>query len=261
MATATNNGSTNTNTSGQSSVAFDYVLKKGGDCLPDETMAEITRRTIGAVISGEFGDVIFSKDPPNDTKKLWVEESNTGANIGTIKRYESATGTWVDDHFTGDDPSASLNSGDVVQRKVQSFTPSAAQIVSTFFVDVDGSEIAFQPVILNSFIEYVYRFQFSGDAVATNGSVIHLELEREAAIEAFSQHSIMSGGTGVYGDATINYGHIMNSWGPTEQSLVLSARVFANSNQAQLHSNNYWNGALNQSVLTQAQLIITEYKK
>lgn len=96
--TASNNGSTNTNTSGQSSVAFDFVLKKDSDCIPDETMAEITRRTIGTVTSGEFGDVIFAKDPPNDTKKLWVEESNTGANIGTVKRYDSASGEWVDDH-------------------------------------------------------------------------------------------------------------------------------------------------------------------
>lgn len=37
--------------------------------------------------------------PPNNTQKIWVETSNTGAIIGTVKRYDTATASWVDDHF------------------------------------------------------------------------------------------------------------------------------------------------------------------
>lgn len=95
----TSNGSTNTNTSGESNVAFDYNLKKASDCISDDNMAEITRRLQGFVTSDETGDVVFSQDPPNDVNKIWIEISNTGAIIGTVKRYDTATGQWVDDHF------------------------------------------------------------------------------------------------------------------------------------------------------------------
>ena len=104
MATATSNGSTNANTSGESNVAFDYVLKRGDDCISDKNMAEITRRTIGNVTSDETGDVVFSQKSPNDTRKIWIEISNTGAIIGTIKRYSTASGQWQDDHTELPDP-------------------------------------------------------------------------------------------------------------------------------------------------------------
>jgi len=104
MATATNNGSTNTNTSGEGNVGFDFTLKNGSDCISDKNMSEIARRIQGFVQSDETGDVVFSKDPPNDTRKIWIETSNTGAIIGTIKRYNTATSVWVDDHTVLPDP-------------------------------------------------------------------------------------------------------------------------------------------------------------
>jgi hypothetical protein len=104
MSTQSNNGTSNTNTSGESNVALDYIKQAGSDCITDKNMAEIARRLVGFVSSDETGDVIFSVDPPNDTKKIWIEISNTGAIIGTIKRYDSATGQWVDDHTELPDP-------------------------------------------------------------------------------------------------------------------------------------------------------------
>lgn len=98
-----NNGTANNNTSGESNVQFDYSLKRESDCVSDANMAEIARRLQGFVASDQTGDVIFAPFPPNDTEKLWVETSSTGAIIGTIKRYDSATGNWVDDHFDEDD--------------------------------------------------------------------------------------------------------------------------------------------------------------
>lgn len=104
MAATTSNGSTNSNTSGESNVDFDFVQKGGSDCISDKNMAEFVRRLIGAVTSDETGSVVYSTSPPNSTTKLWVEVSNTGAVIGTVKRYDTATGAWVDDHFHPDDP-------------------------------------------------------------------------------------------------------------------------------------------------------------
>lgn len=58
------NGSTNTNTSGESNVGFDYSLKQNSDCISDANMSEITRRLQGFVTSDETGDVVFSQNAP-----------------------------------------------------------------------------------------------------------------------------------------------------------------------------------------------------
>ncbi len=89
---------TTTNTSGESNVAFDYTVKGGSDCVSDKVMAEITRRIQGFIQSDELGEVVFSPDEPNSKLKIWIETDATGAIIGTIKRYDSSTGKWVDDH-------------------------------------------------------------------------------------------------------------------------------------------------------------------
>jgi hypothetical protein len=96
---ASNNGSTNTNTSGDSNVGFDFTQKTGSDCISDKNMAEITRRLIGAVDSDGDSCCVFAPDPPNNTKKLWIETTDNGQIIGTIKRYDSESGQWVDDHL------------------------------------------------------------------------------------------------------------------------------------------------------------------
>lgn len=98
------NGTTNTNTSGEASVAFDFVRKGGSDCVSDKNMAEIIRRLVGSVKSDETGAVVFSVNPPNDKKKIWVRTSAAGGIIGTIKRFDSASGQWVDDHTVIPDP-------------------------------------------------------------------------------------------------------------------------------------------------------------
>lgn len=250
------------NTNGEDNVSHDFIDKSVSDCLSNKVMAEITRRLQSNIEFNDGLQVVFAPEPPNSKERLWVKKDTTGGIIGTIKRYDSPTSDWVDDHFKADEEDVSnLPSGSVIQRKIQKYDPPEIQILSTAFTNVDGSEIAFKPVTVNSFVEYKFRFQFAGDSVATNGTVIHVELLRDTGIEEFSQHSFMSGGTGVYGDSVANYGHILNSWGPTEQTVVLSARHFTFGNSAQLHANNYWNGATNQDVLAQAQLIITEYKK
>jgi len=93
------NGTTTTNTSGETNVQNDYTKKKPGvDCIPDKQMAEIARRLQSFVVTDESGDVVFTPDPPNLKTKLWVETDVTGAIVGTIKRYDSDTGQWVDDH-------------------------------------------------------------------------------------------------------------------------------------------------------------------
>lgn len=98
MASATSNGSTNTNTSGETNVEFDFSEKGVSDCISDKNMAEMVRRLKGFVTSDETGDVVFSQNPPNNQNKLWLEISNTGAHVGTVKRYKTSTGEWVDDH-------------------------------------------------------------------------------------------------------------------------------------------------------------------
>lgn len=95
-------GTTNTNTSGETNVAHDIKKKTGSDCLDDKTMEEIARRLVSFVESDEVGDVVFSPEPPNSKTKIWIETDATGSIIGTVKRFDSSTGQWVDDHF---DPS------------------------------------------------------------------------------------------------------------------------------------------------------------
>jgi len=92
------NGSTNVNTSGESNVGMDYKKKGGSDCISDKNMAEVARRLVGTLESDEAGDVVWSPDPPNNKEKLWVLKSQAGGIVGTIKRYDSPTGEWVDDH-------------------------------------------------------------------------------------------------------------------------------------------------------------------
>jgi len=92
------------NTDGQSSVDFDFTKKGGSDCIPDKIMAEIVRRIQGFIISGELGDVIFSADPPNNPKKIWIEIDANGSIIGTVKRFDTESGEWVDDHTELPDP-------------------------------------------------------------------------------------------------------------------------------------------------------------
>lgn len=103
-----NNGSNTTNTSGETNVQFDYTKKAASDCVSDKNMGEIARRLQGFLVSKTTGDVIFSQNPPNDKLKLWVEIDSTGAIVGTVKRYDSATGQWVDDHTVIPEPPGSL---------------------------------------------------------------------------------------------------------------------------------------------------------
>lgn len=123
---ATANGSTSTNSSGESNVSFDYTTKGGSDCISDANMAEIVRRIQGFVTSDETGDVVFSVNAPNDTRKLWIEISSTGAIIGTIKRYDTSTGSWVDDHYV---PGAAA---DPLQIDITATTPGAADQVVVY---------------------------------------------------------------------------------------------------------------------------------
>ncbi len=92
------NGTTDTNTSGEESVAFNFKKKGPSDCISDKNMQEFARRLIGVIKSDELGDVVFAVNPPNNTKKIWIETVPAGGNIGTIKRFDGATGEWVDDH-------------------------------------------------------------------------------------------------------------------------------------------------------------------
>ena len=98
------NGSTNVNTSGVDNVGFDFRKKGGSDCISDKNMAEMARRLLGFVDGGEAGDVVWAPEPPNDKEKIWIEKSAAGGIIGTIKRYDSPTGDWVDDHTELPDP-------------------------------------------------------------------------------------------------------------------------------------------------------------
>lgn len=93
------NGTTTTNTSGETNVQNDYTKKRPGvDCLSDKVMSEIARRLQSFVVTDESGDVVFTPNPPNTKTKLWVQTDITGAIVGTVKRYDSNTGEWVDDH-------------------------------------------------------------------------------------------------------------------------------------------------------------------
>jgi len=91
-------GTTAVNTTGETNVSHDVKKRTGSDCIPDKQMEEIARRLISFVESDEGGDVIFAPVPPNDKRKLWVETDAAGAIIGTVKRFDSKSGQWVDDH-------------------------------------------------------------------------------------------------------------------------------------------------------------------
>jgi len=97
------NGSSTTNTSGDSNVGFDFTKKGGSDCISDSNMAEITRRIQGFITSSTAGDVVFSQNPPQNKLKLWVQLDETGDIIGgKIYSYDSDSGLWIDGHFIPD---------------------------------------------------------------------------------------------------------------------------------------------------------------
>jgi len=99
------NGSSTTNTSGESNVGFDFSKKGGSDCISDKNMAEIVRRMQGFITSSTSGDVIFSENPPQSKLKLWVQIDGTGAIIGgKIYSYDSDSGEWIDGHTVLPDP-------------------------------------------------------------------------------------------------------------------------------------------------------------
>ncbi len=91
-------GTTPVNTTGETNVIHDVKKRTGSDCIPDKQMEEIARRLISFIDSVQVGDVVFAPEPPNNKKKLWVETDATGSNVGTIKRFDTKSGQWVDDH-------------------------------------------------------------------------------------------------------------------------------------------------------------------
>jgi len=96
-------GTTAVNTDGATNVAHDVKKKSGSDCIDDRIMEEIARRLISFLESEDTGCCSFTPEPPNDKRKIWIQTDATGSIIGTIKRFDSKTGQWVDDHLTCED--------------------------------------------------------------------------------------------------------------------------------------------------------------
>ena len=141
------NGS-NTNSSGESDVDFDYTKAVDGtDNLSDKVMAEIARRLQAFTGSGVSGAVVGGESPPQDTSKLWDKGD------GQVYRYDLASAAWLPTTATPPSnpfPGVSEKSGNIITLESDGIAavPVDGRIIDDiYFISADDPDDPF--VIIN----------------------------------------------------------------------------------------------------------------
>jgi len=86
------------NTSARNLVDLDFSPSRQGDCIPDGTLSELTRRLIGTVSKDQDGATVISPTPPLNKNAIWVPvDPETLNRKGPNRRYDFSVGRWVED--------------------------------------------------------------------------------------------------------------------------------------------------------------------
>lgn len=134
-------GNTN-NTNGKFVIGIEFIPKAVGDCIPNQSMMEISKRLIGYVRDGVVDDIIRSETEPQDKTKLWYVPSTR-----KLYGYNTETSTWEETNVDNSgvciapdsDPALEKDASGCLRLNLESSSGSSDVLTGPITADSAGS--------------------------------------------------------------------------------------------------------------------------
>lgn len=148
----------------------------------------------------------------------------------------------------------------IIGSKIQTYTPSQAQTMTTTYAAIDGSTINYTPKSSNSSIKYTFHCQYSSTE-SDGSSTTHVKARTDATgsyVDVTGAYRTIFCDDDIEAEKNQSLSFVIPSWGITSKNIRLEGRAYDSSDQAIFHQVQTYDGG-DTPTLVNAYIEIIEF--